>query len=343
MVHTNYDRILIIRLSSLGDIVLTTPVLRLLRENWPSARIDFVVKSEFQDVLRGHPCVDRLLLVNTNRESVWHTIRQLRETHYDLVLDLHRTWRSFWLYHCSRTKHRLSYRKYTLRRALLVYLKWNTLRHTAPIPERYALPLRRLGVEMPLPRPEVHVDAASVVALEQFLPAIGGQVVPQRMIAVAPGARWKTKQWPVARFAVVAQELATRHEATIILLGDRHDCPLVDLFRQHLAVPVIDAVGRLPLMQTAALLQRCRLLLCNDSGLMHLATALRVPVVAVFGPTVKAFGFYPFQAVAQVVSHPLPCRPCTTKGTDHCPRGHHGCMERIAPEQVVAAAETLWP
>lgn len=339
MVHTDYRRILMIRLSSLGDIILTTPVLRLLRECWPAARIDFMLKAEFQDVLRAHPCVDRLLPVDT-RQPLRHTIRALRETRYDLVLDLHRTPRSFWLYHRSRARRRLAYRKHTWRRALLVYGKWNTLRRT--VPERYALPLRRLGVTAPLPQTEVHVDAESVLAVEQYLTARGFKPLSQCCIAVAPGARWQTKQWPVAHFAAAAQELAARHDAAIVVLGDRHDRPLVQIFRQHVTVPVLDAVGQLPLMQTAALLQQCRLLLCNDSGLMHLATALRVPVVAVFGPTVQAFGFYPFQAVARVVSHPLSCRPCTTKGSNCCPRGHHDCMRRIAPEQVVAAAETLW-
>lgn len=342
MVHTDYRHILMIRLSSLGDIILTTPVLRLLRESWPAARIDVVVKAEFQDVLRAHPCVDRLLPVDT-REPLRHMVRALRETHYDLVLDLHRTLRSRWLYHRSQARCRITYRKYTLRRALLVHFKWNTLRHAPPVPERYALPLRRLGVTAPLPQTEMHVDAESAWAVEQYLTGTGLKTAPRCFIAVAPGARWKTKQWPVVRFAAAARELAARHHATIVLLGDGRDCPLGREFRQHVAVPVIDTVGQLPLMQTAALLQQCRLLLCNDSGLMHMATALGVPVVAVFGPTVQAFGFYPFQAVAQVVSHPVSCRPCTTKGGTCCPRGHHDCMRRIGSQQVVAAAETLWP
>jgi heptosyltransferase-2 len=341
MVHTDYRRILMIRLSSLGDIILTTPVLRLLREHCPSARIDFMLKAEFQDVLRAHPCVDRLLPVDT-RQPLRHTIRELRDTQYDLVLDLHRTLRSSWLYHRSRARHRLAYRKYTLRRALLVHFKWNTLRGTASVPERYALPLRRLGMQTPLPPTEIHVDAESVLAVEQYLANTGLKAVSQCLIAVAPGARWQTKQWPVERFAAAARALSVRHAATIVIVGDDHDRSLVQAFQQQLAVPCIDAVGQLPLMQTAALLQQCRLLLCNDSGLMHLATALGVPVVAVFGPTVKAFGFYPFQAAAEVVSHPLSCRPCTTKGANRCPLGHHDCMRRIAPERVVAAAETLW-
>ncbi len=342
MVHTEYRRILLIRLSSLGDIILTTPVLRLLRETYPTARIDYMLKAEFQDLLRSHPCVDRLLPVDTRR-PLWHAIRLLRETQYDLVLDLHRTLRSFWLYACSRTRRRFAYCKYTWRRALFVHGKWNTLSDTPPVPERYASPLRRLGVTGPLPQTEIHVDEESQLAVERHLADMDLPTGARRYIAVAPGSRWQTKQWPVERFAAAAQALAARNHATIVILGDRYDRPLVQTFRQGVTVPVIDTVGQLPLMQTAALLQQCHLLLCNDSGLMHMATALRVPVVAVFGPTVREFGFYPFQAAAEVVSHSLPCRPCTTKGAKRCPRGHHDCMQQIAPEQVVAAAEALWP
>ena len=111
---------------------------------------------------------------------------------------------------------------------------------------------------------------------------------------------------------------------------------------RRLRVPVLDSTGKLPLMHTAALLQQCRLLLSNDSGLMHMATALRVPVVAIFGPTVQEFGFYPFKACAQVISATLPCRPCSTKGSARCPRGHHQCMQQVTVTQIGAAAHTLW-
>lgn len=341
MEHTAYRRIVVIRLSSLGDIILTTPVLRLLREHFPAARIDFALKAEYQEILREHPCVDRLLTVDT-RQPLRHTVRVLRETHYDLVLDLHRSLRSVWLCYRSRARRLLAYRKHTLRRALLVHLKWDTLRGVASVPERYAAPLRRLGVIAPLPQTEIHVDAASAAAAKQYLADSGFKAASRCLIAVAPGALWQTKQWPVERFAEAAEALCARYDAAMVILGDRHDQPLAQALQRRVSAPVIDAAGQLPLMQTAALLQQCRLLLCNDSGLMHMATALRVPVAAVFGPTVEAFGFYPFQAVAQVISHPLPCRPCTTIGTHRCPRGHHDCMRQIAPQQVVTAAETLW-
>jgi lipopolysaccharide heptosyltransferase II len=334
-------RILIIRMSSLGDIILTTPVLRLLRQYCPEAQIEFLVKVEYQDVLREHPCVDRLWLLDT-RQPLRHTLRQLRQTRYDLVLDLHRTLRSRVLYRGVLSRRRLAYGKRTLRRALLVHLKWNILRAKIPVPELYAVPLRRLGMTAPLAATEMYVDAESRAAMRQDLAQALAAPTERPLLAVAPGARWPTKRWPVERFAQVAQDLATRHDAGVVILGDAHDELMAAELCRRLSVPVLNRVGQLSLMQTAALLQHAHLLLSNDSGLMHMATALQVPVVAVFGPTVPEFGFYPFQAQAQVLSQPMPCRPCSTKGSNRCPRRHHDCMQRVSSAQVFAAADAMW-
>ena len=128
----------------------------------------------------------------------------------------------------------------------------------------------------------------------------------------------------------------------MVVLGSAEERRLAQELCQRLRVPVLNSTGKLSLMHTAALLQQCQLLLSNDSGLMHMATALRVPVVAIFGPTVQEFGFYPFKACAQVISAELTCRPCSTKGSTRCPRGHHQCMQQVTVAQVYTAAHTMW-
>jgi heptosyltransferase-2 len=146
----------------------------------------------------------------------------------------------------------------------------------------------------------------------------------------------------VERFAAVAQYIGQTQGAAMVILGGPEDVPLAHTVCQHLNVPVLNTTGQLSLMHTAALLQHCRVLLCNDSGLMHMAVALGVPVVAMFGPTVEAFGFYPFQAQAQVLSTSLACRPCTTKGSRQCPQGHHDCMQQLTIAQVLQAVHHVW-
>jgi heptosyltransferase-2 len=334
-------RILVIRLSSIGDIVLTTPIVRLLRQHCPGAQLDFLVKAQYQDLLRSHPAIDRLVLFQEG-QTLPQTLRTLRQTRYDLVLDLHRTVRSRVLSYGLLARHQLVYHKHVVRRALLVRAGWNTLRAMTPVPELYAAPLRRFGITAALPAPEMYLAPGSQEAVHTRLQQVWPGAPRRPLLAVAPGARWPTKRWPVERFAAAAQELAAARGAAVVVLGGAEDRPLAQALCRGLRVPVLDCTGTLTLMHTAALLERCRVLLSNDSGLMHMAAALRVPVVAVFGPTVQEFGFYPFQARAHVISTPLACRPCSTKGSARCPRGHHHCMQQIPSAAVLSAAQRLW-
>ena len=333
--------ILLIRLSSLGDILLMTPLLNLLRTACPQARIDVLVKAEYRDLLRAHPGITRLLTFDSGR-SLLDTLRSLRADHYDLALDLHGTPRSQLLLRGLRARRKLTYNKRVLRRALLVRLGWNTLRRMTPVPELYAAPLRRLGLTGRLGAPTMHLDPESTEAMQAHVARSLPDAPNQPLLAVAPGARWPTKCWPVERFAAVARDLAREKQAAVVILGGPDEAPLARTLCDRLNVPAVNCAGTLSLMHSAALLSRCRLLISNDSGLMHMATALQVPVVAVFGPTVQEFGFYPFQARAEVVSEPLPCRPCSTKGSRRCPRGHHACMQDISSARVLAAARAVW-
>jgi lipopolysaccharide heptosyltransferase II len=335
------ERILVIRLSSLGDVLLTTPVLRLLREYCPAAQVDFLTKAAYQDILCTNPCVDRLWLWEP-QQGLREMLRRLRQIRYDIVVDLHRTLRSRLLYRGLLAERKLAYTKRTIRRALLVHLGWNTLQAMTPVPELYMAPLRCLGMTAPLPPLELHLTAESQEAMQAYLQQELPESRMRPLLAVAPGAHWSTKRWPVERFAVVAQTLAQMQQAAVVVLGSAEDRPLAQQLCQQLSVPVLNSTGNLSLMHTAALLQQCRLLLSNDSGLMHMAAALQVPVVAIFGPTVQEFGFYPFKASAQVVSATIACRPCSTKGSTRCPRGHHQCMQQVTVAHVLAAASKIW-
>ena len=341
LVFDELRRILLMRLSSLGDILLMTPLLNLLHATCPQAQIDVLVKDEYRDLLRSHPGITRLLTVDSQRPLL-RTLRGLRADCYDLALDLHCTPRSQLFLRGLRARRKLTYNKRVLRRALLVRLGWNTLRRMTPMPELYAAPLRRLGLTGRLGTPTMHLDPESTEAMTAHVARSLPDAPNRPLLAVAPGARWLTKRWPVERFAAVAQELARQKQAAVVILGGPDEAQLARTLCDNLDVPVVNGAGTLSLMHSAALLSRCCLLISNDSGLMHMATALQVPVVAVFGPTVQEFGFYPFQARAEVVSEPLPCRPCSTKGSRYCPRGHHACMQDISSTRVLATARAMW-
>ena len=334
-------RILLIRLGSLGDVLLTTPLLNLLHRACPHVEIDVLTKAEYRDLLRFHPAIAGLLTFDSE-QPLRHALSFLRANTYDLALDLQCTPRSQLILRALRARLKLTYDKRVLRRALLVRLGWNTLRSMTTVPELYAAPLRRLGLEGHLGPPTMHLDSDSTEAADDRIARCLPEGFRGPLLAVAPGARWRTKRWPAERFAAVAQELAEERGAAVVVLGGADEAQLASALCDNLDVPVIHGAGTLSLMHSAALLSRCSLLVSNDSGLMHMATALQVPVVAIFGPTVQEFGFYPFQARAEVVSEPLPCRPCSTKGSMRCPRRHHACMHNVSSARVLAAARSLW-
>ena len=162
------------------------------------------------------------------------------------------------------------------------------------------------------------------------------------LVALAPGSVWATKRWPYYP-ALAAQ--ATERGARVVVVGGGADGALAAEIAAACAPgTVLDATGRLPLLASAELLGRCAALVTNDSAPQHLASAMGVPTLTIFGPTVAEFGFGPLAAGSATVGHPaLACRPCDPHGPAKCPLGHWRCMREQSPETIGAALEALLP
>ena len=202
----------------------------------------------------------------------------------------------------------------------------------------------------PTVRPSLYPSPADHARVDELLRASGvdaGDV----LIALAPGSVWATKRWP--SYDALAAELATRrdgadplHGARIVVVGGADDAPLAAAIVRALEASghasAIDATGRLSLLASAALLARARVLITNDSAPLHLASAMNTPTVALFGPTVPAFGFGPLADVRAIVQHEqLDCRPCGAHGPQRCPLGHWRCMRELTPATIRARAVAL--
>ncbi|HEX9006298.1 MAG TPA: glycosyltransferase family 9 protein, partial [Bacteroidota bacterium] len=169
----------------------------------------------------------------------------------------------------------------------------------------------------------------------------------QTAIGLCPSARHFTKIWPATRFAEAGAALAARRRAPVVLFGapDEADrCREIGAeITRRTGLPAVVAAGRASLLETAALMDRCAVVVTNDTGLMHLASARRRPVVAVFGSTTRQLGFFPQGSNSRVVEHgSLGCRPCTHIGRKRCPLRHFRCMLEVAPASVIDAAESVW-
>lgn len=311
-------RILIVRFSSLGDVILTTPLVRALRRGLPGATITFVTKRGYAPVLAGNPYVDRIATLAPG-EPVRALAGRLLGSGFDHMLDLHQSLRSRWLRRYLPGR----WSGYDQRRAARWRLLWfggHDAPSGVPVAERYFAAARALSVAPDGEPAQVFPSEADR--------ATARAIAPASFVALLPGARHRTKRWPPAHWRVLADALAARG-IRLVALGN-------DAERRMLEGPGVTAAYGQPLGITAALLERARVAVCNDSGLMHLASAVGTPVVTLFGPTVRAFGFAPYRAPAIVLERPLGCRPCSSSGSAFCPLGHHRCLAGLEPGVVAA-------
>ncbi len=337
--------ILVVRFSSIGDIILTTPVIRAMRKTWPGARISFLVKERFAPLVRDNPHLDEIICLSEGGgvSELKALARSLRQRELTLLADLHNSLRSRIFRALVPAGDTLVYTKQAVKRSLLIYGRMDFYgQRILPVPERYALPFAGLGVRLDGEACELYPgERDRSLALEKLH---SGGPAGNRLLAVAPGSAWPTKRWPPARFAAAASELADRHGLKVVLLGDRADLEACRQVEQALdgRVERVNLAGNLPIMASAAAVAESRMLLTNDTGLMHIATAVKTPVTAVFGPTTGHLGYFPYKAKkARVVETRLRCRPCTHNGRKRCPLLHFRCMRDVHIEEVVAAAEEL--
>jgi lipopolysaccharide heptosyltransferase II len=328
-------RILVVRLSSIGDILLVTPLLRALRRAHPAADITFVTKAAFAPLVTENPNVTRVetLAPGESLSQLAGRLRRLAPTH---GLDVHGNLRSLALRALVRCRWR-GFRKRRLARLALITTKRNLYGTPVPMAERYFEAARDLGVAPDGKPAEFFVGAAAKTSVAAFLqrrePGAGS-----RMIAFAPGAAHFTKRWPAEYWRELGRTLAA--EFRILLVGGPDDRALAEGLAAEIP-GAVSAAGQFGLQETGAALARSAAVVSGDTGVMHMATAVGVPVVALFGPTVRAFGFVPYRARAEVIERDLDCRPCSAQGTAQCPLGHHRCLRDIAALEVERAVRRM--
>lgn len=311
-------KILVIRLSSIGDIVLATPLIRCLRNKLPSAQIDFIVKEKYSETLSANPYISNLVLFENN---IFELVRRVRKEKYDLIIDIHNNFRSFLLTLFSGSKI-LRYKNYLLQRFFLVELGINLYKEKIPVFRRYLNTAEPLGISYDNKGLNFFIDE-KIKGQMSFYPNIG----------ICPVAVWKTKRWQKENFITLAKKVIEKYNYNILIFGGKNDFEYCESIKNQIGENSENLCG-LSLQETAIALTKCEYLLTNDTGLMHIAEALKIPVIAFFGPTVEEFGFYPQSAKSKVFAKNILCRPCSTKGSKTCPIGNFRCMKDITVEEV---------
>jgi heptosyltransferase-2 len=325
-------RILVVRFSSIGDVLLTTPLLRALHRRHPEAALAFATKRDMAPLVADHPALDEVFALEPH-EPIGHFARRVRAWQPDYALDLHGSLRSRALRALLSCRWS-GYAKRRVRRALLVATKIDLYRDAPPVAERYFEAARRLDVRPDGGPPEFHLGERARQRVSAWLAERVPGDLP--LAALAPGAAHATKRWPVAHWVALAERLGAAGLQPVVVGG-----PADRGLAQQLAGFATSAAGEFSLQETGALLARARVVISGDTGVMHMATGVGTPVVALFGPTVRQFGFFPYDGTGVVLERDLDCRPCSTMGSARCPMGHHRCLGDIAPDEVAAAVERL--
>jgi heptosyltransferase II len=325
--------VLAVRFSSIGDVLLTTPLLRAIRHRHPDSLLSVVTKAAYAPLLSHNPYLNRVIAWEPER-GLTSLAAELRADHYTHLLDLHESARSRAL-RALVPGHWSGYPKHRIARTLLIHTKHNWYRDSRPVAERYFTAARGLDVRADGEPPDFFLGEEARTAVEVWLDSsrLGRDRV---MIAVAPGAAHQTKRWPASHWQTLIDRLVCQNY-DVVVVGGSPDQAMAETLSSHRSARVASAAGRFGLQGTGALLQRSAALVSGDTGVMHMATAVKTPVVALFGPTVREFGFFPYTPAAQVVQLDLSCRPCSSKGSAQCPLGHHRCLVDVAPELVLSA------
>jgi len=326
-------RILAVRFSAIGDIILTTPLLRALKRRHPSAYLAVLTKAAFAPLLRDNPHVDRVIAWSP-QTSLGALAAEIRAGRFDHHLDLHGSLRSRLLRLLVPGAWR-GYPKHRVARTALIRFKKNRYPPgTPPVPERYFAAAADLDVTPDGAPAEVFVHPDTDEGARGWLAAagLGGD---RPLVAVAPMAAHATKRWPAESWAEAVRRL-TERDADVVVLGGPGDEATCNAIARS-GGRARSAAGAFDLQGTAALIRRAAVVAAGDTGVMHMSTGLGRPVVALFGPTVEPFGFFPYRAEAVVLQQDLPCRPCSKMGGPRCPLGHHRCLRDIGVDEVLAA------
>ena len=321
-------KFLIIRFSSIGDIVLTTPVVRCLKKQVPGSEVHFLTKQAFGTIVENNPYIDKVHLLAHSWETVVH---ELKQENYDYIIDLHHNLRTL------RLKKDLGIRsfpfnKLNIQKWIYTNLKWN-LMPDLHIVDRYMKTVESFGVTNDGEGLEYFVPVKDEVT-QRDIPASH----QAGYIGLVIGAAHNTKKLPVDKL----KELCTKIDHPIILLGGKEDNENAKQIASVDPIKIYNACGKFNLNESADLVRKSKLIITHDTGLMHIAAAFKKKIISVWGNTVPEFGMYPYYGNVQIQNsqfeiHGLRCRPCSKIGYAKCPRGHFKCMNQIKTDAIAAS------
>lgn len=329
------EKILLVQTAFIGDVVLTTPLIKAVKKKFSNAKLSVLVIPETEGLLKNNPYVDEVIVYDKRGQekslhSFFQLVNRIRQTKFDMAIVPHRSYRSSFLVFLSKIPTRIGFDKnqanFFLTKKIIYQNNLHEIDRNLSLIESNGLPIEEK-------LPELFPDKNNFTTVENFLTENEVKLADP-LIAIAPGSTWATKRWLPEGFAKVADWLIQKEKIKVVLIGGKEDEKLAhDIANLMQEKPVV-ACGKLSLLDSAALLSKCKLLLANDTAPVHMAVAMKTPVVEIYGSTVPAFGFYPYGVGHLIIERNLSCRPCGIHGHQKCPLGHFKCMKEISAEEV---------
>lgn len=317
-------KVLIVRFSSIGDIVLTTPIIRCLKQQLKDAEVHYITKQKFNSVVQHNPYIDKIYLIDKSTDEV---IDVLKSENYDYIIDLHHNVRTFKLKQ-QLAKKAFAFNKLNWKKFLVVNFKINKLPNIH-IVDRYFETLKSLGVVNDNKGLDYFISDKEEVEIEKVFPSF----FHLGYYCLVVGGSYFTKQIPLNKL----QEICEKSTKPLILLGGKEDEIVAHQLHQMFPQTTFNACGLFNLNQSASVVKQSVKVITSDTGIMHIASAYKKEIISLWGNTIPEFGMYPYlpgpnSKILEVKN--LSCRPCSKLGYKKCPKGHFKCMNNIEIPEI---------
>ncbi|MEW5758588.1 MAG: lipopolysaccharide heptosyltransferase II [Candidatus Omnitrophota bacterium] len=340
---TNYNRILIIRTDKIGDVVLSTPVITALRSNYPESFIAIMVAPEAREIVEGNPYLDEVIVFDKNRThkgffGTFRITREIKNRHFDLAVILHTTNRINLITFFAGIKKRIGYDR------RLSFLLTDKLKDTKYLGKKHEVEynldiIKKLGIEFSSPKPFIPLKDDSEKYIEDILRK-NGITEKDKIVVLHPGASCVSKRWPFERFSELADILARDFLVKIIIVASKDQKNLADLTLVNMKEKAINLAGIVSISQLASLLRRASLFISNDSGPVHIASALDTPVISIFGRKQAGLSpkrWRPFGAQDKFLHKDAGCIECHAH---NCVKNFI-CLKTITVNDVIDMAKSI--
>lgn len=343
-------KILVIQTAFIGDVVLTTPMLKTIKKYYPDAKLSVLVKPEAKQILQPLSFVDEIIVIDKKNQhrflGMLKIIHEIKNKKFDIILSPHQSFRTGLIVFFSGAPFKVGYETSSLSFVYNLKLKRtkkNEIHRLLDFLKESICPDLNSYVNAPiLEETEESIKKAQKL-LSQF---------STKPIAFACSSVWPTKRWTPWGFAELAGKVIEIYKSPVILIGSKEDYELSEYIKfyakhilpEHLYNQIYNFCGKTDLITLYSLLKRCKFIVSNDSAPVHFGCAANIPVIAIFGPTTKDLGYAPICDKSRIVEiEGLYCRPCGTHGGKKCPEKHFRCMKEITPNMVLNKIQEVYP